>query len=1336
MTSPVAGRARRGPNRRPGPQPPRGEFLLEPPPELSETQSGGIGQYLMYLPMIGGAGAMVFMYSGPGATPLTYAASAMYGLSSFGMIAAQFGRGAGDRSRKMDGDRRDYLRYLAQARRRVREAARQQRDAQYWNHPDPACLWSFAMSSRRWERRPEDADFAQLRAATGSQRLALRLVPPETKPVEDLDPITAGALRSFVAAHRTVPDLPVAIGVRNYARVSFDGEPRAVRGLARALLAQAAVFHAPDDLRVAVCAGPDRLPEWEWTKWLPHVLHPTLSDGAGPVRLIRPDLGELEDLLGEDLADRPRFRPGERSADRPQLLIVIDGGRVPPGSQLAVGDAQGVTVLDLQPPPERAPSTHALRLRVTREELSTVAPTPDGGEKTTPIGRPDVLKLNQAEALAHLLLPHHHGGQAPGRAATTAAYDLPRLLNLGDVARLDPAVSWQRRAARDRLCVPIGVGENGAPVELDIKEAAQGGAGPHGLVIGATGSGKSELLRTLVLALASTHSSEALNLVLADFKGGATFLGVEGLPHVSAVITNLAEELPLVDRMQDALRGEMVRRQELLRAAGNYSSVLEYERARAQGEPLEPLPTLLVVVDEFSELLSSKPEFADLFVTIGRLGRSLAVHLLLASQRLEEGRLRGLETHLSYRICLRTFSANESRMVLGVPDAHTLPNEPGNGYLKTDVATMTRFKAAYVSGPYQRQDVPAQAVEVAARQLAPYTAAPVAGPVTPAALAGATAQSGEAGEGPGPRVLDVIVDRLHGKGRPAHQVWLPPLREPPALDALLPGLHLDPGRGLIAAAELRGGLRAPVGVLDRPFEQRRDPLVADLSGAGGNVAVVGGPQSGKSTLLRSLVCGLALTHSPREVQFYCLDFGSGLGALAGLPHVGSVATRLEPDLVRRTVAELTGMLQERERLFAEAGIDSISVHREARAARPGAGDTLPDIVLVVDGWGVLRSDFETLEGAITTLATRGLAYGMHVVIASGRWMEVRSQLRDVLGTRFELRLGDPFESEISRHVAANVPEGTPGRGIVRDNLHFLGALPRIDGDQDPVTLADGTRNLVETVRAAWSGPCAPPVRTLPERLSYEELLRAVPEGSPGIPVGLAEDDLTAATADFSQEPHFIVFGETESGKSGVLRSLAHGITSQYPPSKALAIVIDYRRTLLDAVDQSRLIGFAHSSATAASTVADVLEAMKQRLPGPDVTPAQLRDRSWWQGPDLYLFVDDYDLVVTPSGNPLLPLLEVLPQSRDIGLHVVLARSTGGAARAAYEPFLQRLREMGSPGLVLSGSPDEGALLGNVTARRMPPGRGTLYHRRHGTRLVQTPLVTEGTAPSPAEPGSG
>src|SRR6185369_2935914 len=238
--------------------------------------------------------------------------------------------------------------------------------------------------------------------------------------------------------------------------------------------------------------------------------------------------------------------------------------------------------------------------------------------------------------------PYRLSRQTVAEAPLSRSIELPDLLGVGDAAAVDPALTWTPRPNREVLRVPIGVGPDAGPVELDFKEAAQEGMGPHGLVIGATGSGKSELLRTIVASLAIMHSSEQLNFVLVDFKGGATFASLDVLPHTSAVITNLADELPLVDRMYDALDGELVRRQELLRAAGNYQNRYDYEQARLGGAPLTAMPSLLIVCDEFSELLTARPAFVDLFVKIGRLGRSLGVHLLLASQRLEEGRLRGL----------------------------------------------------------------------------------------------------------------------------------------------------------------------------------------------------------------------------------------------------------------------------------------------------------------------------------------------------------------------------------------------------------------------------------------------------------------------------------------------------------------------------------------------------------------------------------------------------------------------------------------------------------------------------------------------------------------------
>jgi S-DNA-T family DNA segregation ATPase FtsK/SpoIIIE len=1321
----------RRPPRASGPQEPRGELVLDPPPELPESVSGGgFGSALTMLPMLAGAASTVLLVAGPGARPITYIASGMFGLSMIAMMLGNLGRSSGEKRRRLDGDRRDYQRYLSQVRRRVRRAAAQQRAAALWRHVDPSMLWCVALSTRLWERRQTDADFAVVRVARGQQRLAVSLVTPETKPIEDLEPISAGALRRFMRTHTTVPDVPVSLALKAFGRVRYTGDTGntdAARANARAIVAQAATWHSPDDLIVVVCAGPGQIGEWEWAKWLPHALSPTLVDAVGQARFIARDALTLEAMLGDVLSRRARFGVPSAGEHQPHVLVVLDGGLVQAESQLASGLIDGVTVLDLHSGlgsggAEQGPGH--LHLRIASGQMSIVTVDNLGQETLSPLGRADALTETEAQVLARRLAPYRislGGGTAP-EDALAGDMDLPQLLRLGDPYQVDPAVTWRPRAARDRLRVPIGVGGDGHTVELDIKESAQGGMGPHGLVIGATGSGKSELLRTLVLGLALTHSSETLNFVLVDFKGGATFASLDALPHTSAVITNLSDNLLLVDRMRDALAGEMNRRQEALRDAGNFASLRDYERAREQGAPLEPMPSLFVVVDEFSELLTSKPDFIELFVQIGRLGRSLGVHLLLASQRLEEGKLRGLDTHLSYRVGLRTFSALESRVVLGVPDAYELPSAPGHGYLKMDTTGMTRFKAAYVSGPVSQRtrSSASSAASGADARILPYSASWLAPRSEPAPAAAPDPDSSHDPAAdpsqPVDTLMDVLVARLEGAGVPARQVWLPPLEDPPSLDALLPALAETPD-GLRPADWGRvPPLTVPVGIVDRPFEQRRDPHWLEL--ASSHMVIVGGPQTGKSTALRSVLSSLVLTHSPRQVQVYALDFGGGtLAGLADLPHVGMVASRLEPDRIRRTVAEVRTMLDERERLFAQYRIDSIATYRRMVAGGQAPLDAFGDVFLVVDGWGVIRSDHEEIEAQITAIAARGLGFGVHVILTAARWMDIRPALKDLIATRLELRLGDPTESDIDRRAAVNVPERTPGRGLSADKMHLLMALPRIDGASTTDDLADGVADMVKRVNAAWSGPRAPEVRLLP--LSYPfASLPAPPPDRAAVPFGIDEGTLSPVWLDFDAEPHFVAFGDVESGKSNLLRVIAHGITTRWTPKEAKVITFDYRRGLLGAIQGGHQIGYVMNSTAAPEMAGNIAAALRERVGSITIDPSSPQV-STWGGPKLFLLIDDYEMLASAAGNPLAQIVEFIPQARDIGLHIVLARSAGGAGRASFDPLLQRMREMGTPGVLLSGAKDEGAILGSTRMEPFPPGRGRFVHRRTGANLVQT-----------------
>jgi S-DNA-T family DNA segregation ATPase FtsK/SpoIIIE len=672
---------------------------------------------------------------------------------------------------------------------------------------------------------------------------------------------------------------------------------------------------------------------------------------------------------------------------------------------------------------------------------------------------------------------------------------------------------------------------------------------------------------------------------------------------------------------------------------------------------------------------------------------------------------------------LRTFSAGESRAVLGVPDAYELPPVPGLGYLKPDQSSLVPFKAAYVSGPPSGKVRVRRDDEGQAQGILPFTIAKVQ------SLAAAEPEPPPPEPEPTPvrqgeqqhSLLKVAVGQMVGHGPSAHRVWLPPLDVPDTLYHLMPDLVEDPELGLVSPRWRRlGGLVVPLGTVDRPREQRRDTMTVNLSGATGHVAVVGGPRSGKSTLQRTIVTSLALTTTPLESQFFVLDFGGGTFApLASLPHVAGMGTRAEPDVVRRIVAEVRGVVDRREAYFRANGIDSIETYR-TRRAEDRANDGWGDVFLVVDGWSTLRADFDDLEVDLQQLSARGLTFGLHIVAGAARWADFRSAMRDSFGTRLELRLGDPTDSEIDRKVAALVPTARPGRGLEQGRQHFLGALPRSDGITDPATLEEGVQGLVKRVAAAWRGPVGPKLRLLPDRIDLHTIRAHA--ASAGLPerlllLGVNEKELAPVGLDADAEPHLLVFGEARSGKSALLRTYAHEIMRTRTAKQAQIVVVDHRRSLLGEVPDEYLLNYLTSGAQTAPALKDLADYLETRMPGPDVTPDQLRNGSWWQGAEVFVLVDDYDLVATQS-SPIALLQPLLAQARDVGLHLALARRSGGASRALYEPVIQSLRDLATPGLLLSGSPDEGPLLGNLKPAPAPPGRGRLVSRDRGREVVQ------------------
>jgi len=396
----------------------------------------------------------------------------------------------------------------------------------------------------------------------------------------------------------------------------------------------------------------------------------------------------------------------------PHLLFVLDGftpggalARVP-GLEVLLRDSArlGVTVLCLVDQQNQEPSTIQGRLTVTPVSEGTqlsYKETASGGEDREFI-TPDAADPKVCETIARSL--------APLKLVDTEAdfnFDqdvrLLELLNVPSLDTLRVAELWKPRTAQELLHVPIGRQQHG-PLANDLKEMASRGFGPHGLVVGATGSGKSELLRTIVTSLALTHDPHTVNFVLVDFKAGAAFADFAALPHVAGIITNLENDPVLISRMYASLLGEQQRRQNMLSSAGNLANIRQYQAKWRKDPAMEPMPYLLIIVDEFAQLIATHEEFLALFTKFGQVGRSLGMHMLLATQRVDDGRIKTLEGHLRYRICLRTFKPEESAAVLGKPDAYYLPPIPGSGYFKVDEDIYTPFKTALISTPYVPAD--------------------------------------------------------------------------------------------------------------------------------------------------------------------------------------------------------------------------------------------------------------------------------------------------------------------------------------------------------------------------------------------------------------------------------------------------------------------------------------------------------------------------------------------------------------------------------------------------------------------------------------------------------
>lgn len=1347
--------------------------LSIPPPEGKPWWLIVVG--IVVVGLLGGMVAMVFasgshVFGGIGSIfPLFMMVGIMM------MMFRGMGGGQQQMSRpKLDAMRAQFMLMLDMLRETAQESA-DSMDANYrWFHPAPNTLAAAVGSPRMWERKPDgkDLNFGVVRVGVGMTRPEVTWGEPQNMPTDiELEPVTGKALQEFGRYQSVVYNLPKMVSLLVEPWYALVGEREQVLGLMRAIICQLAFSHGPDHVQMIVVSSD--LDQWDWVKWLPHFGDSRRHDAAGNARMVYTSVREFAAEQAELFAGRGSFTPRHASSSAqtptPHTVIIADVDDPQWEYVISAEGVDGVTFFDLTGSsmwtdiPER-------KLQFDKTGVIEALPRDRDtwmviDDKAWFFALTDQVSIAEAEEFAQKLAQwrlaeaYEEIGQ---RVAHIGARDILSYYGIDDPGNIDFDSLWASRTdtmGRSRLRAPFGNrSDNGELLFLDMKSLDEGGDGPHGVMSGTTGSGKSTLVRTVIESLMLSHPPEELQFVLADLKGGSAVKPFAGVPHVSRIITDLEEDQALMERFLDALWGEIARRKAICDSAGvddakEYNSVRA--RMRARGQDMAPLPMLVVVIDEFYEWFRIMPTAVDVLDSIGRQGRAYWIHLMMASQTIES-RAEKLMENMGYRLVLKARTAGAAQAA-GVPNAVNLPAQAGLGYFRKSLEDIIRFQAEFLWRDYFQpgvsidgEEAPAlvHSIDYIRPQLFTNSFTPlevsVGGPdIEPVVaqpngevLESDDIEGGEDEDEEGvrtPKVGTVIIDQLRKIKFEPYRLWQPPLTQPVAIDDLVNRFLGRPWHKEYGSA---CNLVFPIGIIDRPYKHDQPPWTVDTSGPGANVLILGAGGSGKTTALQTLICSAALTHTPQQVQFYCLAYSStALTTVSRIPHVGEVAGPTDPYGVRRTVAELLALVRERKRSFLECGIASMEMFRRRKfggEAGPVPDDGFGDVYLVIDNYRALAEENEVLIEQVNVIINQGPSFGVHVVVTADRESELRPPVRSGFGSRIELRLAAVEDAKLVRSRFAKDVPVKPGRGMVAVNyvrldsdpqagLHTLVARPALGSTPDNVFECDSVVAAVSRLTSAQ----APPVRRLPARFGVEQVRELASRdtrqgvGAGGIAWAISELDLAPVYLNFAENSHLMVTGRRECGRTTTLATImseigrlyAPGASSAPPPApgrpSAQVWLVDPRRQLLTALGSDYVERFAYNLDGVVAMMGELAAALAGREPPPGLSAEELLSRSWWSGPEIFLIVDDIQQLPPGFDSPLHKAVPFVNRAADVGLHVIVTRTFGGWSSAGSDPMLRALHQANAPLLVMDADPDEGFIRGKMKGGPLPRGRGLL-----------------------------
>ena len=1193
--------------------------------------------------------------------------------------------------------------------------------------PSPKDCLTMVAELRRglWARSPADDDFLALRFGLAEIPSSVKVEVPKDRNPLDPDPLVQLAAQ-LGQKYKTISAMPICLALRQEGVVGLSGPRREALNTARALLLQLAVQHSPDEVKLVAFFPQSEAEEWAWLRWLPHVW----SDDR-KVRYMASNPESAAELLKafDQFLNRRRDQVKDKHSSAPQtfstnyVFLLADPSIVADDPVVQRLQAEGPTLgafpIIMSERVRELPKACQQAIRVDSQRNSLI--DVDSGIRQQFV--PDAVPLSMAQDLARSMAPIRLRQQASEK-------DIPETLSLLDLLKAHTVEDlrlmerWKAsETVRKSLSSPIGMRAGGESLLLDLHERVHG---PNGLVAGMVGAGKSELLQTLVASLAINFHPHKMAFILVDYKGGGMADPFIGLPHTLGVITNL-QQGSLSIRALTSFNVEAERRQRLF-AQAEVNHIDDYQKKYYKGEVTEPLPYVLIVVDEFAEMKTEQPEVAKEFVRIARLGRALGFRLILAMQK-PAGIVDGqIEANTRFRLCLRVAQTEDSQAMLKRPEAAYLSGV-GRAYFQVGVnEVFDLFQVAWSGAPYdpsgaERED-PLEVIEIdwdgSRKSLWRPERARVEG---------------------GQTQLKAVADHIRETAQQAgieglSGPWLPPLQEGVVLDDVRPAEGWN-GQGWDA---VNGWMEPVVGVVDNPRQRYQGPFRVNL-GKDGHLSLFGAPGYGATAFIQTLVTSLALTYSPADVNMYLMDFGGRLLRMfEPLPHVGAVVTADEPERVHRVLRHLLREIEVRKRVLGDAGVATLAEYRR------GTGEALPAILVVIDKFATFMEAFEGADDTIAQIAREGGNLGVHLVITASSSSGIRFKVASNITMSLALYLAERGEySSIVGRTEGLFPAPLPGRGLVKGNpvLEFQTALPA-HGASDAERSA-ALKALFSDMARVWDGPRAFSIRRMPEIVPLSELVaprtewasaEVIADGGLAVPIGLTMADLEPFAVALRDGPSFIIAGPPQSGKSSLLCTWMLALAERYHPDCLQAFLLDSKRLGLGGLQAlPHVRGYANHE-DGADKVLDSLEnVLKYRLSGErdasgvSAVP-KAGARSARSGP-IVLLVDDlfdgFDGALSSSAQSRLASLA--KQGRRLGLHLIVAGCSSDLQSNSYGEPLKTLKE-GQVGFMLGVADDSVFNLRLPYAERdksLPIGEA-YYTRRGHTQRIKVATVQIGDLP--------